>query len=77
MTRLANKTAVITGGSTGIGFEAAKQLITQRARVIITGQNEERLNAAAKALGENAIAVKADVRYRLQVRVVLWRSIVC
>ena len=62
MTRLANKTAVITGGSTGIGFETAKQFIAQGARVIVTGQNEERLNAAAKALGENVIAVKADVR---------------
>ncbi|NEP49434.1 MAG: SDR family oxidoreductase [Moorea sp. SIO3C2] len=62
MTRLANKTAVITGGSTGIGFETAKQFIAQGARVIITGQNETRLNAAADALGENAIPVKADVR---------------
>ncbi|NEO60350.1 MAG: SDR family NAD(P)-dependent oxidoreductase [Moorea sp. SIO4G2] len=62
MTRLANKTAVITGGSTGIGFETAKQFIAQGARVIITGQKETRLNAAADALGENAIPVKADVR---------------
>ncbi|MEB3357749.1 MAG: SDR family oxidoreductase [Synechococcales bacterium] len=62
MARLANKTAVITGGTTGIGFETAKQFIQQGARVIITGQNEERLQAAVNALGENAIPVKADVR---------------
>ncbi|MGF1491980.1 MAG: SDR family oxidoreductase [Microcoleaceae cyanobacterium] len=62
MTRLANKTAVITGGSTGIGFETAKQFIAQGARVIITGQNAARLTAAAETLGENAIPVKADVR---------------
>ncbi|NEP36207.1 SDR family oxidoreductase [Moorena sp. SIO3B2] len=72
MTRLANKTAVITGGSTGIGFETAKQFIAQGARVIITGQNETRLNAAADALGENAIPVKADVRSR---SVAFWPSL--
>ncbi|NEQ62369.1 MAG: SDR family NAD(P)-dependent oxidoreductase [Moorea sp. SIO4A1] len=72
MTRLANKTAVITGGSTGIGFETAKQFIAQGARVIITGQKETRLNAAADALGENAIPVKADVRSR---SVAFWPSL--
>ncbi|NJL56273.1 SDR family oxidoreductase [bacterium] len=62
MARLMNKTAVITGGTTGIGFEAAKQFIAEGARVIITGQNEERLQTAVKALGEAVIPVRADVR---------------
>ncbi len=62
MTRLTNKTAVITGGTTGIGFETAQQFIAQGARVIITGRNQDRLNEAAQALGENAIPVKADVK---------------
>lgn len=61
MERLSNKTAVITGGTTGIGFATAKQFIDEGARVIITGRNEERLKAAVEKLGENAIAVKADV----------------
>lgn len=62
MERLNNKTAVITGGTTGIGFETAKQFVTEGARVIVTGQNEERLQAAAKKLGETVIPVRADVR---------------
>ncbi|PIG90593.1 SDR family oxidoreductase [Gloeocapsopsis sp. IPPAS B-1203] len=60
MARLNNKTAVITGGTTGIGFETAKQFVVEGARVIITGQNEERLQSAAKELG--VIPIRADVR---------------
>lgn len=60
--KLQSKKAVITGGSTGIGFETARQFLAEGARVIITGQNEERLNKAAAELGNGAIAVRADVR---------------
>lgn len=62
MTRLTNKNAVITGGTTGIGFETAKQFVAEGARVIITGQNEERLQSAVNELGEAVIPVRADVR---------------
>lgn len=62
MTRLTNKTAVITGGTTGIGFETAKQFVAEGARVIVTGQNEERLKSAVNELGEAVIPVRADVR---------------
>ncbi|NEQ28485.1 MAG: SDR family NAD(P)-dependent oxidoreductase, partial [Microcoleus sp. SIO2G3] len=62
MARLTNKTAVITGGTTGIGFETAKQFVAEGARVMVTGQNEERLQAAVKELGEAVIPVRADVR---------------
>ena len=61
MGRLNNKTAVITGGTTGIGFATAKQFIEEKAKVIITGRNEERLTQAVEKLGGSAIAVKADV----------------
>lgn len=60
--KLQGKKAVITGGSTGIGFETAKRFLAEGARVIITGQNEERLNKAVAELGDGAIAVRADVR---------------
>jgi NAD(P)-dependent dehydrogenase (short-subunit alcohol dehydrogenase family) len=60
--RFTNKTAIVTGGTTGIGFATAQALIEEGARVIITGQNEERLATAAKKLGPNAIAVRTDVR---------------
>lgn len=62
MARLSNKTAVITGATTGLGFETAKNFIEEGARVIITGQNEERLKAAADKLGKNVIPVRVDVR---------------
>lgn len=62
MTRLMNKTAVITGGTTGIGFETAKQFVAEGARVIITGQNEERLQTAVNELGGGVIPVRVDVR---------------
>ena len=62
MERLKNKTAVITGGTTGIGFATAKEFIREGARVILTGRNEARLQKAVKELGVNATAVKADVR---------------
>jgi NAD(P)-dependent dehydrogenase (short-subunit alcohol dehydrogenase family) len=58
--RLANKTALITGGNSGIGFATAKLFVAEGARVIITGRNQETLRAAAKELGPNAFAVVAD-----------------
>lgn len=62
MSKLAHKTAVVTGGTTGLGFETAKQFVAEGARVIVTGQNEGRLAEAVQALGDAAIAVRADVR---------------
>lgn len=61
--RLQGKTAVITGATTGLGFEAARQFIAHGAsKVIITGQSRERLDAAAATLGPAAIPVLGDVR---------------
>src|SRR3712207_429018 len=60
--RLAGKKAVITGGSTGLGFAAAKAFLQEGARVLITGQNEERLAAAVRELGAGAAGFRADVR---------------
>ncbi|MBD2438355.1 SDR family oxidoreductase [Nostoc sp. FACHB-110] len=62
MGRLHNKTAVITGGTTGIGFETAKHFVAEGARLIITGQNQERLQTATQELGAKVIPVQADVR---------------
>ena len=58
--RLRNKTALITGGNSGIGFATAKLFVAEGARVIITGRNQATLDAAAKELGPNAFAVVAD-----------------
>jgi len=58
--RLQGKTALITGGNGGIGLATAKLFVAEGAKVIITGRNKETLEAAAKELGPNAIALVAD-----------------
>lgn len=51
--KYANKSAVISGGSTGIGFGVAKALVGHGARVLITGRDERALEAARRELGES------------------------
>jgi NAD(P)-dependent dehydrogenase (short-subunit alcohol dehydrogenase family) len=58
--RLANKTALITGGNSGIGLATARLFVAEGAKVTITGRNRETLAAAAQELGPNALAVEAD-----------------
>jgi NAD(P)-dependent dehydrogenase (short-subunit alcohol dehydrogenase family) len=60
MNRLANTNAVVTGGTTGIGFAAAERLIAEGARVLITGQNPERVRDAATRLGNQAQGIVVD-----------------
>lgn len=47
MKRLENKVALITGGSSGIGFEAARKMAEEGAVVYITGRREQALQRAA------------------------------
>lgn len=56
---LKGKTILITGGASGIGLEAARQFLSLGTKVIITGRNEEKLNAAKK-LYPQLIAIKSD-----------------
>ena len=58
--RLTNKTAFITGGNSGIGLATARVFVAEGAKVIITGRNKETLEAAARELGPNALALVAD-----------------
>src|SRR5881392_213312 len=61
MTRLSGKTAVITGGATGIGLASAKRFIEEGAFVFIFGRRQEALDDALATLGTNARAVNGSV----------------
>jgi NAD(P)-dependent dehydrogenase (short-subunit alcohol dehydrogenase family) len=61
MNRLNGKTAVITGGASGIGFAAAKRFIEEGAFVFIFGRRQSVLDTAVAELGPNARAVKGSV----------------
>ncbi len=54
-----NKVILITGGTTGIGFATAQLLISEGAKVIVTGRNPATLEAAKKTLPE-AIVIQSD-----------------
>jgi NAD(P)-dependent dehydrogenase (short-subunit alcohol dehydrogenase family) len=62
--KLSGKTAVVTGGSYGIGYAVASLFVREGARVAIAGRDETKGKAALEALGgelENALYVRADV----------------
>jgi len=60
MNRLTGKRALITGGTTGIGLETARQFLSEGARVAITGKNPETLEAARKELGPDVLVLASD-----------------
>ncbi|MEG0385929.1 MAG: SDR family NAD(P)-dependent oxidoreductase, partial [Solibacillus sp.] len=61
MGRLENKVAIITGSAQGMGAAHAKLFVSQGAKVVLTDLNEEKGQAFAAELGENAIFVKQNV----------------
>jgi NAD(P)-dependent dehydrogenase (short-subunit alcohol dehydrogenase family) len=61
MSKLQGKVAVVTGGTTGIGFAAAKLFVKEGAYVFITGRRQKQLDEAVNAIGSNITGVQGDV----------------
>src|SRR5882757_9717460 len=60
MNRLNGKRALITGGTTGIGLETARQFLSEGARVAITGRNPATLETARQELGSDVLVIPSD-----------------
>lgn len=58
--RLANKIAVVTGATSGIGLSTAKLFAAEGARVYITGRRKDALDKAVAEIGHGAVGIQAD-----------------
>ena len=61
MEKLAGKIAVITGGTSGIGFATAQRFVAEGAYVFITGRRQAELDAAVQRIGSHVTGVQGDV----------------
>ena len=59
--KLEGKIAVITGGSSGIGFATAKRLVLVEAYVFIIDRNKKELDLAISDIGKNVVGIEGDV----------------
>ena len=61
MGKLDGKTALVTGGTSGIGLATAKEFVAEGAYVFVTGRREPELTAAVKEIGSQVTGVRGDV----------------
>lgn len=61
MSKLAGKTAVITGGNSGIGLSIARRFAQEGAYVFVAGRRQAQLEEAVASIGDSAEAVQCDV----------------
>ncbi|MBT2451745.1 SDR family oxidoreductase [Streptomyces sp. ISL-43] len=57
---LKDRVYVVTGATRGLGYASARELATDGAKVVLTGRDAARAEAAAATLGPNAVGVAAD-----------------
>src|SRR5262245_35586231 len=75
---LTNKTAVVIGGTSGIGLALAKGLAEAGANVVPTGRRTDLVECAAeqvRALGRRSLAVPADVTDKASLEALLAATI--
>jgi NAD(P)-dependent dehydrogenase (short-subunit alcohol dehydrogenase family) len=60
VTRLANKTLVVIGGTSGLGLSAVKAFVAEGARLVFVGRDAKKVAAAEKVLGPTATGLTAD-----------------
>lgn len=60
MKKLANKVAIITGATSGMGLQTAKRFLDAGAKVVLTGRSQEKLNALESELTGDYLLVKAE-----------------
>jgi len=59
--KLEGKTAVITGGTSGIGLATAKRFVAEGAYVFITGRRQKELDEAVKKVGSKVTGIQGDI----------------
>ena len=60
MNQLVGRTALVTGGTSGIGLAAAQRFAAEGAHVFVTGRRQEVLDAAIASIGDTATGIRGD-----------------